>query len=147
MGRPTPEALSLYRALIKRKIICKLEDWDGYKTIDITIPWARMDIEIDGMQHYFNPKQMYSDSTRSYYSATKDGFYTTRIPNVAIQKDVDGVARTVADVAWKRYHDGFGQEDLGPTGELINVTKLLLRVVIGLIIFSTFLLVVLFMHG
>lgn len=101
---PTPQAVSLHQALLDVGIKNKLEHWDGHKHIDISIPWAKLHIEIDGNQHYFNPRQMESDSKRTSYSA-KDGFYTMRIPNSAVDSDVDGLADSIRTFARKRFFE------------------------------------------
>ncbi len=98
----TPEAQALHDALIRKGIKCKLEQWDGHKHIDISIPWARIDIEVDGMQHYMNVKQMTSDLNRSYYSA-HNGYRTIRIPNQLIESNLDEVAETITRTARVMY--------------------------------------------
>lgn len=100
---PTPQAQALHDALVARGIKCKLEQWDGHKHIDIAIPWARMNIEIDGTQHYLDPKQVVSDYQRSYYSMIK-GFKTIRYPNFVIEKYLDSVADGIAKIARKEYY-------------------------------------------
>lgn len=99
----TPQAKALREALIKRGIKCELEKWDGYKHIDIAIPWAKLNIEIDGIQHYTDPKQMTSDCQRTYYSIQK-GFKTIRYPNFVIEKNLDRVADGIASVARNEYY-------------------------------------------
>lgn len=54
--------------------------WDGYKHIDIAIPEAKVNLEIDGAQHSFDKIQALSDLKRTYYSFKK-GWVTIRIPN------------------------------------------------------------------
>lgn len=99
----TPQAKALHIALESRGIKCELEKWDGYKHIDIAIPWARINIEIDGIQHYTDPKQIESDYYRSYYSVKK-GFKTIRYPNFVIDKYLDRVADGIAKVARIEYN-------------------------------------------
>ncbi len=105
MKKATPQAVALYHALRNRRIKCELEVWDGHKHIDLSIPWANMDIEIDGFQHYIDPNQIESDLERSYYSATNDDFFTMHIPNTAIETNLNAVASAIARVARKRYYD------------------------------------------
>ena len=64
----TPQARKLSDALRQRGIKNKLEDYDGYKHVDISIPWARLNVEIDGRHHVLNPKQLYSDLERDSFS-------------------------------------------------------------------------------
>lgn len=94
----TPQAEMLYNALIKRGIKCEKEKWDGYKHIDIAITWAKINIEVDGNQHYTDPKQMIADYKRNYYSNLK-GYQTIRLPNFIIEQDLDEVADSIAQVA------------------------------------------------
>lgn len=98
----TPQANLLYNALIKRGIKCETEKWDGHKHIDIAIPWAKINIEIDGTQHYTDPKQMVADYQRTYYSSRK-GFGTIRLPNFIIDQDVEIVADNIAQTARGKY--------------------------------------------
>ena len=58
MHQITPQVTSLYNALMNKGIKCELEVWDGHKHIDISIPWAKIDIEVDGLHHYSNPEQI-----------------------------------------------------------------------------------------
>jgi len=44
---------------------------DGYKHIDIAIPEAKINIEIDGVHHNYNAQQALSDLKRTYYSFKK----------------------------------------------------------------------------
>ena len=72
--------------------------------MDISIPWARLNIEIDGRHHLLNPKQLYSDLERDSYSQ-EDEKGTIRITNDAIEKDLDEIADSIAKVARKRYRE------------------------------------------
>ncbi len=64
------------------------EKWDGHKHIDLVIHRARLNIELDGKQHYENARQIVSDLQRSHYSDYK-GFDTIHIPNILIQSEFD----------------------------------------------------------
>jgi very-short-patch-repair endonuclease len=101
---PTRQAEALYNALIKKGIKCEKEKWDGFKHIDIAIPWAKLNIEIDGIQHYTDSRQVIADMSRTHYSQKK-GYHTQRFPNFAIDKDLEGVATSVAEMAKKRYSE------------------------------------------
>ena len=109
MREPTFEAKLLYKALLKRKIKCQLEAEDGHKSVDISIPWAELDIEIDGKHHVYNPNQLYTDIERAHYSK-EDGFDTIRIPNQMIKENVNGVADSIAKVARRRYYESKNEE-------------------------------------
>lgn len=110
MGYPTPEAECLYKALLKRKIRCELEAKDGYKSVDISISWAELDIEIDGKPHVYNPNQLYADIERAHYSK-EDGFDTIHICNDRIKENVNAVADSIAKVARRRYYES--KEEVG----------------------------------
>ncbi|MBP6859092.1 MAG: DUF559 domain-containing protein [Candidatus Magasanikbacteria bacterium] len=99
---PTPQALALHKALLDRGIKNELEKSDGFKHVDIAITWARLNIEIDGYQHYLDSMQVKADYKRAYYSMRK-GYKTIRFPNFVIDKYLDRVADTVAKVARDEY--------------------------------------------
>ncbi|HRY37069.1 MAG TPA: hypothetical protein P5230_04360 [Candidatus Magasanikbacteria bacterium] len=100
MYRVTPQVTSLYNALMDRGIKCKLEDdSDGYKTVDISIPEAKINIEVDGLQHFTNPNQIYSDFDRSYWSYKKNNFDTFHIPNSIIDSHLEEVVNALTIVA------------------------------------------------
>ena len=103
-SKSTPQAKKLFSALKKRGIKCKLEAYDGYKHVDISIGWAKLNVEIDGRHHLLSHKQLYSDIQRDSYSQ-EDGIHTIRIPNETIDKDVNKLANTIAKVARKRYSE------------------------------------------
>ena len=102
-NKSTSHAKRLYNALKKLGIKCQLEVEDGYKSIDISIPWAGLDIEVDGKHHILNPNQLFSDIQRTHYSK-EDGFETIRISNSMIEENLYGVAKSIATVARKRYY-------------------------------------------
>lgn len=100
----TPQAVKLSNALKNMKIENVLEYNDGFKHVDIAIIPSKLYIELDGSQHVFSPKQMCADDERDKHSS-QDGFYTMRIANIYIDKDVDKVAVSVAQLANKRYRE------------------------------------------
>ena len=75
--KATINSKKLYYALKERGIECELEASDGHKHVDISIPKAKMYIEIDGSQHSANPEQFQTDIKRDNYSH-KNGFVTKR---------------------------------------------------------------------
>ncbi|MCX6781588.1 MAG: hypothetical protein NTW66_00470 [Candidatus Magasanikbacteria bacterium] len=109
MSQPTPQAVSLYNALRERKIYCELEAWDEHKHIDISIPWAQIDIEIDGLQHYTNPEEIKKDFRRTYYSVHRKDYDTIHIPNYIIESHLNQVADALAAVA-RSHHDALKEE-------------------------------------
>ena len=92
---PTPEAINLKQALEKLGVDVRVEPFDGYKHIDLEIPKARLDIEVDGIHHLTNTHQILADLNRGYYSH-KDGFNTMHIPNEMIHKHLPEIAEALA---------------------------------------------------
>lgn len=101
----TPEALKLYKALKQRGIKSDLEVEDGHKSVDLSIQWAELDIEIDGLQHFTDPKQIHSDLNRAYWSQERDGFDTMHIPNILINRYLDDIADAITKVARDRFEE------------------------------------------
>jgi very-short-patch-repair endonuclease len=94
---PTEQALALNKALNNVGIETKLEYYDGHKHVDICIPAAKIYIEVDGSQHYTNPKQIISDFTRDQYSVL-DGFHTLHLPNQIVDGHVIKIARAIKKI-------------------------------------------------
>lgn len=88
----TKYAIILYFHLKFRGVPAQLEKFDGHKHIDIAIPEAKINIEVDGAHHNYNTTQALSDLKRTYYSFKK-GYYTIRIPN-SLAKDIDTIVET-----------------------------------------------------
>jgi len=86
--KATKHALELYIALRCREVPAELEKWDGHKTIDIAVTEARVNIEVDGMQHNFNPAQALADPKRTFFAFRK-GYPTLRIPNSLVRSHLD----------------------------------------------------------
>lgn len=99
----TPEALALKTELEKRGLIVEAEKWDGHKHIDLVIHRARLNIEVDGKQHYEDASQIVTDLKRSHYSDIS-GYDTIHIPNVLIRTDLTQVSDAVAKAAAIRAH-------------------------------------------
>jgi len=91
LSNGTAEATRLYLSLKRRGVPAELEKFDGYKTIDIAVADAKVNIEVDGHQHISNPKQALSDLKRTYFSLQK-GFLTLRIPNALIREYLEETA-------------------------------------------------------
>src|SRR5687767_2617594 len=64
----TPEAVQLYFELKRRGVPAELEKYDGYKTIDIAVTHAKVNIEVDGGQHNYDSQQALCDLKRTYFS-------------------------------------------------------------------------------
>src|ERR1017187_3443713 len=86
----TPEERKLFIALLKEGYPAQIQKDDGYKTIDIAIPDAMLNIEVDGRQHIYNPEQRRSDKYRTMYSSEK-GYKTVRYSNDRINLDLAAV--------------------------------------------------------
>jgi very-short-patch-repair endonuclease len=97
----TPQAIRLSDALNKLDIEHVMEYDDGHKSVDIAIPWAKLYLELEGRQHGFNADQMFADSKRDTHSS-KEGFYTKRIPNEWVDRDVNGLSLSIARFSMKR---------------------------------------------
>lgn len=104
-GIITPQVINLYNALRSRDIKCEMEVWDGHKHVDISITWAMIDIEVDGLYHYTKPEQIRADFNRSYWSITRDDYDTLHIPNIIIDHHLEEVANAIASVARTRYEE------------------------------------------
>ncbi len=107
---PTFEAKKLYYALVDEGVPAKLELNDGYKTIDIAVPDAMINIEVDGGQHNFDSKQAISDLKRTYYSIKK-GYFTIRIPNSLIRDYFDDTVNLIVEIL-KESRKQLDEEDL-----------------------------------
>jgi very-short-patch-repair endonuclease len=94
-------ARKLHSALSQRGIDAVIEKWDEHKHIDLSIESAGIYIEIDGDDHYTNPETIMRDLRRDYFS-NEDGYDTLHFPNYIIDKDIDGVADALAEVAKSR---------------------------------------------
>ena len=91
--KTTDEVITLYFALKERGVPAKIEKYDGHKHIDIAIPEARVNIEVDGTHHNHNKRQALTDLKRTYYSFLK-GYFTLRIPNSLVNDN-----RTINETA------------------------------------------------
>jgi very-short-patch-repair endonuclease len=94
--KSTKDALDLYLALRRRGVPAELEKWDGHKTIDIAVTEARVNIEVDGMQHNFNPQQALADLKRTFF-AFKKGYLTLRIPNSLVRCHLEQTADFITE--------------------------------------------------
>jgi len=85
------ETIKLYFSLRKRGVPAELEKFDGYKTIDIAVVEARVNIEVDGKHHHYNMGQAMADLQRTFYSFKK-GYLTLRIPNALVAYNLEETA-------------------------------------------------------
>ena len=96
--KPTAEEILLKEALEAHGIKVLSQVKDGYKTIDLSIPAAKINIEVDGKQHLTDPHQIISDLSRGHYSDSL-GYQTIHIPNSFIHNDLARVASALAEAA------------------------------------------------
>jgi very-short-patch-repair endonuclease len=94
--KTTSEAIELYLSLKLRGVPAELEKFDGYKTIDIAVVDARVNIEVDGPHHNYKYEQAISDLKRTLYSF-QQGYFTLRIPNTFINKNLEETADSITD--------------------------------------------------
>lgn len=92
--KTTPQVKQLYTELVNMGIDVKIELYNGYFTVDLAIPSKKINIEIDGGHHQFNSEQAFSDLNRTFY-AYSHGYFTLRIPNICIEKDLKKTAELV----------------------------------------------------
>lgn len=104
MRHPTYYASLLKKYLQNIGIKVDQEVYDGHKHIDLSIDDAKLDIEVDGMQHLTDPAQIITDIKRANYSRD-DGYETIHVHNVDIDHDVEGIAQAIAQVSLKREDD------------------------------------------
>jgi very-short-patch-repair endonuclease len=97
----TKQTRALYEALNKRGIQGELEYWDGHKHVDIAILKAGIFIEIDGLQHFTDPKEIERDFKRNHFSEGDD-FNTIHIPNIIIDKFLNKVVGAIVEVVNRR---------------------------------------------
>ena len=95
---PTKEALALKDALELHGVRVYKELHDGHKTIDLAIPKAKLNVEVDGIQHLTNPEQIVADLSRGYYSH-KNGYDTMHIPNEMIRLHLNEISEALAEAS------------------------------------------------
>jgi len=95
---PTKEARALQEALEKQGVTVYVEVNDGFKSIDVALPKAKINIEVDGIQHLTNPHQIVADLNRGYYSHKK-GYSTMHIPNEMIRSHLKEISEALAEAS------------------------------------------------
>lgn len=96
--KSTPQALKLKEALESLGIKMLSEHWDGHKHIDLSIPDAKINIEIDGPRHLTDPFQILADMNRSHGSEML-GYHTLHIHNEEIDTNLERIAVAIAEAA------------------------------------------------
>lgn len=95
---PTAEADALKSALEARGVKVYVELHDGFKTIDLAIPRAKINVEVDGIQHLTDPRQILADLGRGYYSH-KNGYDTMHIQNEMIRAHLEEIADALSEAS------------------------------------------------
>lgn len=98
---PTIQEQKLYNELVRRGLPVIQGYCDGYKTVDLAILEVKLYIEVDGMQHYDDAKQIIKDFWRDHYS-DKNGFNTLRLTNQIIDNRLIDVAEALEKVVRKQ---------------------------------------------
>jgi very-short-patch-repair endonuclease len=96
---PTKQATDLRLALEKRGVVVKPEYWDGHKHVDLYVPEAKLYIEVDGLQHFTDPKQIIADLKRDHYS-DGDDIFTKRFSNQLIETHLQEIADAIAQIKY-----------------------------------------------
>lgn len=97
----TERERKLFDALTARGIFAELGYCDGHKCVDLHIPDAHINIEVDGKQHFTDPEQIMTDFLRDTYSQ-KDGIDTLRIPNHIIDENLQAIVEAIVKVISRR---------------------------------------------
>jgi very-short-patch-repair endonuclease len=100
-NEPTPQAKRLHEALNKRDIHNELEFDDGHKHIDIYVPSAKLNLEVDGEYHLRESEQWFRDLKRDLHS-NNEGKSTIHIPNYYVDTHLDELANVIAEVIRKK---------------------------------------------
>ena len=97
-NKPTRHVYMLAEALRQRGVTLEIEHSDGHKHVDIYIEKDHIYIEVDGLPHATNVKQIIADFNRDYFSF-KEGFFTKHITNEAIENHLPEIANAIEKVA------------------------------------------------
>lgn len=97
----TPQAKLLHYALEKLGVNVEAEHYDGHKHVDLYLPDAGIYIEVDGLQHLTDPKQIIADFKREHYS-DQEKFDTIHITNGVVTHHLDEISRAIVEVVRER---------------------------------------------
>ena len=95
--KPTKHEKLLTEALEKRSVKVFPQFNDAYKHIDLYLPEAKINIEVDGIQHLTKARLIISDFGRTYY-ADKAGYNTIHIQNETLDSYLEEIADAIAKV-------------------------------------------------
>src|SRR3989344_7758202 len=101
MKTPTARVIRLKEALETRNVTVETEHWDGHKHVDLYLPEANICIEVDGIQHLIDPRQIISDFKREHYSDIEK-FDTLHINNSVLDDHINEIADAIAEVVGER---------------------------------------------
>jgi very-short-patch-repair endonuclease len=93
----TKHEKALREALERRGVKVFPQFNDSYKHIDLYLPEAKVNIEVDGIQHLISARHIISDFARTYY-ADKAGYNTIHIQNETLDNHLDKIADAIAEV-------------------------------------------------
>ncbi len=96
--RPTRYSQELRNALERLGIRVLTEVCDKHKCVDLAIPSARIDIEVDGEHHLTDAYQILKDLSRAHFSE-KLGYATIHIPNHELKRNLGGIASAIAEAS------------------------------------------------
>jgi very-short-patch-repair endonuclease len=95
--KPTEHEKLLKQELEKRGVKVFPQFNDSHKHIDLYLPEAKINIEIDGIQHLTDARHILSDFGRTYY-ADKAGYNTIHIQNEVLDKHLEEIADAIVEV-------------------------------------------------
>ncbi len=101
MRAPTKYVIELRNALESRGVKTEVEHDDGHKRIDLYLKEARLNIEVDGIQHVTNPEQIMKDFRRDHFSEL-EGIYTLHISNYIVNHHLKALADAIKEVVEER---------------------------------------------
>lgn len=99
-GYETHEAILLMDALEKRGVKVEKEYFTGHMHVDLYLPEAKINVEVDGLQHLTDPQQIESDFNREYHSE-RHGYHTLHIPNPLVREHLSEIVEALVKVVFK----------------------------------------------
>ncbi|MBC7946531.1 MAG: hypothetical protein H7Y42_01530 [Chitinophagaceae bacterium] len=84
----TRESITLYFSLRSRGVPAELEKFDGYKTINIAVVPALLNIEVDDRYHVLKSNQEIVDVLQAF-STIRKGYLNLKIPKNLIRTHLE----------------------------------------------------------
>lgn len=124
-SRPLPTATEqkLCDALRLRGVEVYQQYFDKHKHIDLVLPQAKIDLEIDGLPHLTDPHQIVADLARGYFSHRHRGYDTMHIPNEMVIRHLEQISDGLAAAVLIR------KERLSPKPILVQIGEALIKAV------------------